>query len=75
MVRLAALNSAATLACRFAPVEAGMSPMWEAIGDDDDDADEDSYHVHDDESDDSYHDNDAVILPERSQGCHQCWEQ
>ena len=66
MVRLAALNSVATLACRFAPVEAGMSPMWEAIGDDDDDADEDSYHVHDD---------DAVILPERRQGCHQCWEQ
>ena len=46
MVRLVDLNSVATLACHFAPAEAGMSPMLGAIGEDEDGDDEDSYHVH-----------------------------
>ena len=57
MVRLVDLNFVATLACHFAPAEAGMSPMLGAIGEDEEDDDEDSYHVHSDDGEYSYNDN------------------
>ena len=55
MVRSVDPNSAVTLACRFAPLEAGMSQIMGAIGADDEDADEDSHHVNDGDGDKSFH--------------------
>ena len=63
MVRSVDPNSVVTLACRFAPLEAGMSQIMGAIGADDEDVDEDFHHVNggDDENvdEDSHHVNDG----------------
>ena len=51
MVRLVDLNSVATLACHFAHVKAGMSPMWGVTGDGEVDVDADVVVVYDDGDD------------------------
>ena len=52
-------NSVATLACHFAHVKAGMSPMWGVTGDGEVDVDGDVVVVYDDDGD--FNDDDDYI--------------